>query len=83
MSPTYNHNDYLVSICWVFMQVQKGNVVVISHPTLNNIVKRVLSIDKLGRMRLSGDNLLSVDSAGMGWVDKKHLIGKVILRFAR
>ncbi|MEP1449284.1 MAG: S24 family peptidase [Paraglaciecola sp.] len=82
MAPTYTHGDYIVSIRWPHMSVSAGTPVVVSHPKFNHIVKRISHIDKAKRMKLAGDNSLSVDTEKMGWVDKQQLVGKVILRFS-
>lgn len=83
MSPTYNHNDYIVSAYWPFIKMYKGHIVVVSHPTFNTIVKRIKSLDNQGRMQLSGDNLLSTESEKIGWVTKENLLGRVIFHIPK
>jgi hypothetical protein len=78
MCPAMDHNDYVVCALWPGYRAKVGSVVVVAHPRLNTIVKRVQCVDSLGRLQLSGDHVSSTSSGSMGWVDKEHVIGRVI-----
>jgi hypothetical protein len=82
MCPAIKHNDYVVCALWPGYKVRIGSVVVVAHPRLNIIVKRVQCIDNLGRLQLSGDHVSSTSTDNMGWVDKEFLIGRVIFNIS-
>ncbi|MFT2090359.1 hypothetical protein [Paraglaciecola sp. 2405UD69-4] len=82
MSPTLENNDYVICGRWPGYRPVEGCLVVVAHPYYQVIVKRVQAIDELGRLKLSGDNLLSVDSQSMGWIDKECLVGRVVFRIS-
>ncbi|MEP0357675.1 S24 family peptidase [Paraglaciecola sp.] len=78
MNPTLADNDYVVCGLWPGFLPIKGCLVVVFHPQLYTLVKRVENIDRSGRLWLSGDSDSSISSDKMGWVDKKHIVGRVI-----
>lgn len=78
MYPTLMHNDYVICGLWPGLTVKKGCLVVVSHPHLHTIVKRVENTDSSDRLRLSGDSGASISSDNMGWIDKRHIIGRVL-----
>ena len=82
MCPAMTHNDYVVCGLWPGYRISVGCVVVVAHPILHVIVKRVKCIDNIGRLALSGDHICSTSTDTMGWVDAHHVIGRVIFRIS-
>ncbi|WP_133468526.1 S24 family peptidase [Paraglaciecola marina] len=78
MHPTLMNNDYVICGIWPGFAARNGCLVVVSHPQLHTIVKRVENIDCSGRLRLSGDSDSSISSDDIGWVERKYIVGRVI-----
>lgn len=78
MSPTLATNDYVLCTRWSLNTLRVGQLVVVVHPRLKVIIKRVKAIDKMGRLLLLGDNPLSISTQSMGWVEKRCVLAKVI-----
>ncbi len=80
MIPAVCPGDYVV--CWRFHRYRVGHLVVVEHPALGVIVKRILAhqIDAAGAStyRLSGDSPLSSSTEAIGAVGPNHLLGRVI-----
>lgn len=82
MSPAFQHGDYVASARWPRMPITVGDVVVVSHPHFDTIIKRVYSMNESGDMQLSGDNILSTEKDSIGWCKKEWISGKVLWRFS-
>lgn len=82
MSPHFNHNDYVVSFRWRGMRFCVGDVVVLNHPRLFTIIKRIDEINDAGDLRLRGDNSASTSSDQIGWQPRHRVLGKVIWHIA-
>lgn len=80
MCPTYIDNDYIVALKWPTMRLRVGDVVVINHPQLKLILKRISAISASDGLLLSGDNEHSISTAEMGWVANSAVIGRAIFR---
>lgn len=79
MSPRFVDGDYV--FCWRGFCVRPniGDVVVVKHPHLGVIIKRVLQVNAVSReLMLVGDNVKSTPSQVMGWLSYKRVIGQVI-----
>ena len=84
MEPTLNENEIaLVSrISYWFGKPKVGDIIVLRRETY--IIKRIkkinLSVDG-ERFFVEGDNKSSsTDSRNFGWISKKEILGKVILK---
>ena len=66
MSPTLDDGDYVIARSIGSSVCRNGTVVLIHHPTLGPIVKRVVSRDRSGRYVVEGDNTLSTTSESLG-----------------
>lgn len=83
MSPQFRHDDYVVSLRWPRRYLRPGRVVVIRHPALGTIIKRIAEIRADGCIALSGDNPASTSREAMGWVTPDRVIGQVIWHIAQ
>lgn len=83
MSPNFLHDDYVLSFHWRFSRYRVGDVVVVRHPSLGTLIKRIARFDERGYLLLSGDNPASTDSETMGWQAPEALLGRVCWRVAR
>ena len=72
MSPTLHNGDYLI-VRKRRGPLTRGTVVIIQHPSLGVIVKRVQSRDQDGRYRVSGDNTLSTASEHLGSIEDQAI----------
>ena len=82
MSPAFLAGDYVVSFRWPLTPLREGDVLVVNHPSLGVIIKRVASILPEGQFTLKGDNPQSTSSETMGCLSRKHLIGRVFWRIS-
>ena len=79
MLPTLNPGQDVLVWCW-FNKYKVGDIVVIRHSG-RAMVKRIQKTDGR-RVFVTGDNKkMSTDSRSFGWIEKKNLVGKVILIF--
>lgn len=77
MTPNFLHDDYVLIFRWRFSRYRPGDVVVVRHPSLGTIIKRIVERDAQGRLLLAGDNPASTDSASIGWQPQDRLLGSV------
>ena len=78
MLPVFKHNDFVMSFSYCKTHYKINDVVIIQHPTLGKIVKRILSIEQKSVM-LVGDNLpQSTSTQAMGSQPLSHIQGRVI-----
>ncbi|KZZ43428.1 hypothetical protein A3759_10130 [Thalassolituus sp. HI0120] len=77
MSPSYNDGDFVISRRNFLRRYQLDDVVVVRHPTLGVIIKRIAAISTDYEFWLQGDNLASTNSAAMGWLPAGCILGKV------
>lgn len=78
MFPTLQANDYVVIAKWPGMSLSTGEIVVVTHPCLATIIKRIQQQSDTGKLWLAGDNSLSTTSEHIGWVPVSAVKGKVI-----
>ena len=76
MLPTLSDGDIL--IIKKARSIRPGFVIVVDHPSLGRIVKRVAEVSPEG-VRLTGDNPASTSAAEMGLVPSQSVNGKVVL----
>ncbi|MGD1933185.1 MAG: S24/S26 family peptidase [Candidatus Phaeomarinobacter sp.] len=79
MEPGLCHGDYVVSR---MATASPGDVVLIDHPSLGRIVKRVLSRDENGALIVFGDSPLSTSSEVIGPIRPDDIEGVVCWRIA-
>lgn len=77
MTPNFLHDDYVLTFRWRFSRFRVGDVVVVRHPSLGTIIKRIAQMDDRGRLLLAGDHPASTDSATLGWQSPERLLGAV------
>jgi len=80
MIPTYKEGEELLvsSIPYLFLQPKVGDVIVFKDQK-HYVVKRIQEI-KGEKFLVKGDN--KEDSKEYGWIEKKKIIGKVILKLS-
>ena len=78
MFPALSDNDFVIT-SRLFAHLRQGDLVVMQHPTYGRLIKRIDVIDSSSRIRLRGENNNSLSPDAMGWLDRKHLKGKVLL----
>ena len=82
MVPTLIHGDYVIA-SRLFMRVNVNDLVVVNHPILKNIVKRISSISKDNKILLCGDSPKSITCEHMGEINQSQIIAKVIFSIKR
>ena len=84
MVPTLVSGDFVVSFSNLMKNYKTNEIVVVKHPTLGNIIKRVEIVDANNRVKLVGDNQeVSTSSSKIGWQDQKTILGRVIWHIGR
>lgn len=85
MAPTFSDGDFVIAlsddVC--ARPPALGSVVIIRHPGLGLLVKRVLEVDNEGRVKVGGDNPMSVSSRELGRFESSQIFGRVLLRFPK
>ena len=86
LSPLFREGDYalVATIPFVVNQIKAGDTVLFRHPAYGTLIKQVeyANLDE-GTISVVGIHPNSVDSRRFGPIQRKDVIGKVILRIAR
>jgi signal peptidase I len=77
MLPNFSDQDYVVAMNWPYSSLQPGQVVLVLHPVLGLIIKRIFVID-FRYYKLVGDHSSSISPEQMGWVERAQIIGRII-----
>lgn len=84
MLPSFSSGDFVLIFKYPYTTFLPGDVVVIRHPHLETIIKRIKSITINGGFTLVGDNLIASSSSDtMGEVESSNILGKVILHIPK
>lgn len=88
MSPRFEHGDYVLSWRGLRPRYQCGNIVVLKHPQLGIIIKRILNTrintnTHCQEILLTGENPASSSPADMGWQPTQRVLGKVFWHIAQ
>lgn len=78
MCPTLCDQDFVFAAKWPGLTLNSGDLVVVSHPRLSTIIKRIDNINADEELWLAGDNPMSIEGANIGWVKPQWLKGKVL-----
>lgn len=82
MSPTLGDGDFVLVFSPRLWRPRDGSVVVVAHPALGLLVKRIAEGARQGVL-LQGDNRLSAGTAQLGPVPRDAIAGHVLLRVTR
>ncbi|RJG39539.1 S24/S26 family peptidase [Motilimonas pumila] len=82
MQPSLHHGDFVV-VYSHFLNIQVGELVIAKHPSLPNMIKRVLKVDSKQRVLLAGDHSSSISSINIGWIPRSQITHKVFFRIRR
>lgn len=80
MNPTFNAGDKILvnNLSYFLSKPRIGDVVVLKREKY--IIKRIAKVEN-NKFYIIGDNKKeSTDSRSFGWVNKKEIVGKVILK---
>lgn len=80
MNPTFKEDDVVLvnRLAYFFGTPKVGDIIVLKRQKY--IIKRIAAIKK-EQVFVIGDNKKeSADSRKFGWIDKKEIVGKVILK---
>ncbi len=72
MAPTLKDGDFVTARPFDH-KISVGDVVVIEHPKLGKIVKRVSSFNEKGQFKVSGDNPTSTSSEKIGAIESSQI----------
>lgn len=84
MQPFLNEGDRVVVFRWayIFSRPKVGDVVVFRHSDRNEYIKRISAAAEKNEFVVAGDNKRdSMDSRKHGHVQRKAVIGKVIMKY--
>ncbi len=76
MSPTLDHQDFILVLRLPWTQFREGQVVLVEHPQYQLIIKRIHTI-KNHKILLIGDNPCSLSTEAMGWINQHQIIGQL------
>lgn len=82
MMPELADGDFVI-ISWYFWSLKIKDLIVVNHPKYHRIIKRIKSISYGRKYYLEGSNTASVSSEEMGWISKRDIVGKVVLKITR
>ena len=82
MLPQLNDQDYVVAVGWPWLRLRPGQIVMILHPYLGLIIKRIFTV-KHQCYTLVGDHSSSISSEKIGWVRRSQIIGRVIFHIPK
>lgn len=83
MRPGYCSGDYVLAFRRAASEFKVGDVVVLAHPALGRIIKRIKRVETNAMLAIEGDNhARSTDSEVLGRVSVRQVIGKVIWRIS-
>ena len=84
MLPSYCSGDYVLTFRFNASTFKVGDVLVVRHSCLGNIIKRVERVEEDGlTFLIAGDNTISsTDSDTLGLVSIKQVLGKVVWHIA-
>ncbi|ODC04253.1 hypothetical protein BFW38_12650 [Terasakiispira papahanaumokuakeensis] len=84
MRPHFYAGDYIVTFRRRRSRFKVGQVVVVDHPSLGPIVKRLIALDQYGQVLLAGDNSAqSTSTEEMGPAAITQIKGRVIAHIRR
>jgi phage repressor protein C with HTH and peptisase S24 domain len=82
LAPRYRDGDYVVisglETALGLRRIRPGDVVVFDHPDYGRLIKRVVSLEPCGQLRVRGDDPDSVDSRRFGPLPHSAVLGRVI-----
>ena len=81
MEPTIHSGDFVFAVKYFLRKPKEGDIVVLKHPKKEmKLIKRIKKIEN-EKYFVVGDNpAYSSDSRDFGFVERKEIIGKVIIR---
>ena len=83
MAPTLRDGDFVLALRQrSASRLVPGDIVLVNHPSLGVLVKRLQRIDAAGQLELAGDGLSSSSSEAMGKVPSAAVLGRAWLRIA-
>ena len=72
MAPTLEDGDFVTGRPFD-NKISVGDVVVIEHPKLGKIIKRVASFNEKGQFKVSGDSPTSISSEEIGAIESSQI----------
>lgn len=87
--PLYQEGDFVLVFkipfeFFKYVNYQVGDIVVINHPYYGTIIKKIKQVsDDNNQFFVIGTQMNSTDSRQFGMVEKKWIMGKVILHFKK
>ena len=77
MLPQFGDSDYVIAVNWPYLGLQPGHVVLVLHPSLGLIIKRIFTIN-FPHYKLVGDHSSSTSSEHMGCVERAQILGRIV-----
>jgi signal peptidase I len=84
LSPDYRDGDFVISIKIpiFFIPIHPGDVIIFKHSEFGTMIKKIAQINN-GDVYVMGISGNSIDSRRFGPINKKDIIGKVILHIRK
>lgn len=81
MFPAFKTGDEVIAVSPFFKKLKAGDVIIFNHSAPPHVlIKRIIKISN-NKFWVEGDNKkVSIDSRSFGFILKKDIIGKVVLK---
>lgn len=62
-----------------FYRLELDDIIVVAHPSLGKIIKRIAEINEWGEYLVRGENSMSIAAEKIGWIKPEWILGEVKL----
>ena len=83
MLPRLRGGDYVIAINLPWLTFNPGHTVLVLHPSLGLIIKRIFTVNASAWFTLVGDHPSSTSPEQIGCIERNQIIGRVIYRIAK
>jgi len=82
LSPRFREGDYVVIVTCPFFEFKTGDTIVFRHPAHGLLIKKIKTVDS-DKIHVIGTHPHSVDSRRFGPIDRKDVLGKVVIHIKK
>ena len=82
MLPRLRGDDYVIAINLPWLTFNPGHTVLVLHPSLGLIIKRIFTVKANECFTLVGDHPSSLSSEQIGRIKRAQIVGRVVYHIA-